>query len=71
MSILDIDFTNYHKVQGTRLTLTSRDKQRTELEHDLQEYLANGGTITTIGTGISGHQERITNAIKLARKMKI
>lgn len=70
MSILDIDFTNYSRLQASRLTLTSRDKQRTELEHDLQEYLAKGGTITTIGIGISGHQERITKAIKLARKMK-
>lgn len=70
MSILDIDFTNYHKVQSTRLSLTSRDKQRANLEHDLQEYLAKGGAITTIGTGISGQQERITKAIKLARKMK-
>jgi hypothetical protein len=71
MSILDIDFTNYHKVQASRMTLTSRSGLRAKLEQDLQAYLANGGTITTSGTGISGHQERITNAIKLARKMKI
>lgn len=69
-SILDIDFTNYHKVQASRMTVTSRSGLRANLEHDLQEYLAKGGAITTIGTGISGQQERITKAIKLARKMK-
>lgn len=70
MSILDTDFTNYHKVQASRMTLTSRSGLRAKLEQDLQEYLAKGGTITTIGAGISGQQERITKAIKLARKMK-
>lgn len=70
MSILDIDFANYHKVQGTRLTLTSRDKQRTELEHDLQVYLQAGGQVRTIEAGVSGKPEKITKAIKLARKMK-
>lgn len=48
MSILDIDFTNYHKVQASRMTLTSRSGLRAKLEQDLQAYLANGGTITTL-----------------------
>lgn len=48
MSILDIDFTNYHKVQASRMTLTSRSGLRAKLEQDLQEYLANGGTITAL-----------------------
>lgn len=69
-SILDIDFTNYHKVQATRLTVTSRNEQRAQLEQELQEYLQAGGQVRTIETGVSGKPEQITKAIKLARKMK-
>lgn len=70
MSILDIDFTNYHKIQSTRLSITSRNEQRAKLEQELQEYLQAGGQVRTIETGVSGKPEKITNAIKLARKMK-
>ena len=70
MSILDIDFNNYHKVQSTRLSLTSRDEQRATLEQELQAYLQAGGQVRTIEAGVSGKPEKITKAIKLARKMK-
>lgn len=70
MSILDIDFTNYHKVQSTRLSITSRNEQRAKLEQELQAYLQAGGQVRTIEAGVSGKPEKITNAIKLARKMK-
>lgn len=69
-SILDIDFTNYHKVQSTRLSLTSRDAMRGQIEQDLQVYLQAGGQVRTIEAGVSGKPEKITKAIKLARKMK-
>ena len=46
--MLDIGFTNYHKVQASRMTLTSRSGLRAKLEQDLQAYFANGGTITAL-----------------------
>ena len=46
--MLDIAFTNYHKVQASRMTLTSRSGLRAKLEQDLQAYFANGGTITAL-----------------------
>lgn len=70
MSILDIDFTNYNKVQSTRLSLTSRDEQRAKLEQELQAYFQAGGQVRTIEAGVSGNPEKITKAIELARKMK-
>lgn len=48
MSILDIDFTNYHKVQASRMTVTSRSALRAEIEHEMQAYLQAGGQITTL-----------------------
>lgn len=46
--MLDIDFTNYHKVQASRLTVTSRSALRAEIEHEMQAYLQAGGQITTL-----------------------
>lgn len=49
--MLDIDFTNYHKVQATRLTITSRSALRAQIEQDLQVYLQAGGKTTTLPCG--------------------
>lgn len=68
MSIFGIDFTDYHKVQASRMTLTSRSGLRAKLEQDLQVYLQAGGQVRTIEAGVSGKPEKITKAIKLARK---
>ena len=46
--MLDIDFTNYHKVQASRMTLTSRSGLRAKIEHEMQAYLQAGGQITTL-----------------------
>lgn len=46
--MLDVDFTNYSRLQASRMTLTSRSGLRAKLEQDLQAYFANGGTITTL-----------------------
>ena len=70
MSILDIDFTNYHKVQASRMTITSRSALRAQIEHEMQAYFQAGGQVRTIEAVVSGNPEKITKAIKLARKMK-
>ena len=46
--MLDIDFTNYHKVQASRMTVTSRSALRAKIEHEMQAYLQAGGQITTL-----------------------
>lgn len=68
--MLNIDFTNYHKVQASRMTVTSRSALRAQIEQDMQVYLQAGGQVRTIEAGVSGKPEKITKAIKLARKMK-
>lgn len=46
--MLDIDFTNYSRLQASRMTITSRSALRAQVEQDLQAYFANGGTIPTL-----------------------
>lgn len=48
MSILDIDFTNYSRLQASRMTVTSRSALRAKIEHEMQVYLQAGGKITTL-----------------------
>lgn len=46
--MLGIDFTNYSRLQASRLTVTSRSALRAKIEHEMQAYLQAGGQITTL-----------------------